>query len=198
MERPAGIILAGGRSRRMGSNKALLPHPSDASRTFLDHLVSILAPLCAETLVVARQPGQLEGRTFPHARVIFDSRPDVGPLMGLYSGLSAMRASHALVVAVDMPHVQPDLLAFLLSRYEEDTVLVPFVEGVPQVLLAVYPRSILPLIETLLEQGRRDPRSLLAVAPVRTLSEEELRKVDPPLRSFIGVNTPEEWRACYM
>lgn len=195
MERPAGIILAGGRSQRMGRNKALLPHPVNASRTFLDYLVSVLAPFCSETLIVAREPQQIGEHT--GARLIFDRQPDVGPLMGLYSGLSAMRASHALVVAVDMPHVQPALLAFMLSRYEADTLLIPIVEGVPQVLLAIYPRSALPLIETQLHHGRRDPRSLLTIAPVRAIAEEELRQVDPQLRSFIGVNTPEEWREAF-
>lgn len=192
MNPPAGIILAGGRSQRMGTNKALLPLPGQPSETFLTHLTSTLASLCAEVLVVARDPAQFGHVSLPTARMVFDAKPGGGPLMGLYSGLNAMQSSAALVIAVDMPFVQPALLAFLLSHYQENTMLVPVVAGVPQVLLALYPRSILPQIEMLLQQGKRAPRSLLEVAPVCYIEEEQLRDVDPQLRSFVGINTMEE------
>ncbi len=192
MNPPAGIILAGGRSQRMGTNKALLPLPGQPSETFLSHLASTLAPLCDEVLVVARDPAQFAPITLPAARMICDEKPGGGPLMGLYSGLNAIQSPAALVIAVDMPFAQPALLAFLLSHYQEDTLLVPVVEGVPQVLLALYPRSILPLIESLLEQGKRAPRALLEVAHVQYMEEAQLREVDPQLRSFVGINTPED------
>jgi molybdenum cofactor guanylyltransferase len=192
MNPPTGIILAGGRSQRMGTNKALLPLPGQASKTFLAHLVSTLAPLCAEVLVVARDPAQFAHIALPDTRIVFDEKPGGGPLMGLYSGLKAMRSTTALAVAVDMPFVQPALLTFLLDCYRQDTLVVPVVNGVPQVLLALYPRSILPLIETLLEQGKRAPRALLEVAPVDYIEEEQLREVDPQLRSFVGINMPQD------
>ena len=192
MNPPAGIILAGGRSQRMGTNKALLPLPGQPSETFLSRLTSMLAPLCAEVLIVARDPAQFANVALPAGRIVFDEKPGGGPLMGLYSGLSAMQSPTALVVAVDMPFAQPALLAFLLSQYQENTLLVPLVAGVPQVLLALYPRSILPLIESLLAQGKRAPRALLEVAPVRYIEEAQLREVDPQLRSFVGINTPQE------
>jgi molybdopterin-guanine dinucleotide biosynthesis protein A len=193
MNPPAGIILAGGRSQRMGTNKALLPLPGQASETLLAHLISTLAPLCAETLVVARDPAQFAHIVLPDdTRLIFDEKPGGGPLMGLYSGLTAMQSMTALVVAVDMPFVQPALLAFLLAHHQENTLLVPVVGGIPQVLLAIYPRSILPHIEALLAQGKRAPRALLEVAPVHYIEEAQLRQVDPQLRSFVGVNTPQD------
>jgi molybdenum cofactor guanylyltransferase len=192
MNPPAGIILAGGRSRRMGTNKALLPLPGQPSETFLSHLISTLAPFCAEVLVVSRDAAQFTDVVLPAARMVFDEQPGGGPLMGLSSGLQAMQSTTALVVAVDMPFVQPALLAFLLEHHEENTLLVPVVAGVPQILLALYPRSALPLIEPLVQQGKRAPRELLAVAPVRYIEEAQLREVDPQLRSFVGINTPED------
>ncbi len=192
MNPPAGIILAGGRSQRMGTNKALLPLPGQASETFLAHLVSTLAPLCAELLIVARDQTQFTHVALPGTRLVFDEKPGGGPLIGLYSGLNAMQATTALVVAVDMPFIQPSLLTFLLDCYQPDTLIVPVVEGVPQVLLALYPRSILPHIETLLQQGKRAPRALLGIAPVHYIEEAQLRQVDPQLRSFVGINTPQD------
>jgi molybdopterin-guanine dinucleotide biosynthesis protein A len=190
-----GIILAGGSSSRMGKDKALLPLPDNQSVTFVEHLASLLVACCAETLIVARDQPHASNYVFPGVHVTFDKIPGFGPLMGLYSGLSAIHTQYALVVAVDMPFIQPALLSFLLSQpLTIDTLLVPLVHNVPQVLLARYPRSVLPLMEGLIQQGRRDLRSLLEVAPVQYLEETQLRQVDPGLRSFININTPGELR----
>ena len=176
----------------MGKNKALLPLPGNPSLSFIAYLSSTLASLCSEVLIVARDEADAVDYSLPRVRVITDKVPDAGPLMGLYSGLNAIEAERALVVAVDMPFVQPALLSFLLSQPASDELLVPLVSNVPQVLLAVYPRTILPFVEKRLQQGRHDLRSLLEVVPVHYFEEEQLRKVDPTLRSFININTPEE------
>jgi len=192
---PAGIILAGGRSQRMGTNKALLPLPGQSSETFLVHIISTLAPLCAEMLIVARDQTQFAHVALPGTRLVFDEKPGGGPLMGLYSGLKAIHPSstHALLVAVDMPFIQPTLISYLLAQPHNDALLIPLVDQVPQVLLAVYPRVTLPHIEARLREGRRDLRSLLTVCPVRYIEEAQLRTVDPHLRSFVNINTPEEF-----
>ncbi len=177
----------------MGRNKALLPLPGEQNVTFVEHLVFLLKECCSETLIVARDQVQAEKYVFSGTRVIVDETPGVGPLMGLYSGLSAISTTRALVVAVDLPCVQPALLSFLLSQpLSNDTLLVPLVDNIPQVLLALYPRSILSLVKEQLLQGRRDVRGLLKVAPVQFVEEAQLRQIDPQLRSFMNVNTPEE------
>lgn len=190
------IILAGGRSSRMGTDKALLPFTNTPHSTFLTHLAATLSSLCDELLLVARDEEQAARYKVDAAnvRIVTDKVPDYGPLMGIYSGLSAIQAAKALIVAVDMPFVQPALVSLLLARASATAMTVPVVNAVPQVLCAVYPRSLLPLIETSIAQGRRDPRSLLTSAPVQYIDEAQLRVVDPQLRSFINVNTPEEWR----
>jgi len=188
-----GIILAGGGSTRMGKNKAMLPLPGNQAVTFVEHLAARLVACCAETLIVARDQAQAASYAFPGVHVTYDKTPGFGPLMGLYSGLSAIDTRHALVVAVDMPFIQPALLSFLLSQpLTRGTLLVPMVHNIPQVLLAIYPRSTLPFIEKLIQQGRHDLRCLLEVAPVRYIEEAQLRQVDPQLRSFININTPGE------
>jgi molybdenum cofactor guanylyltransferase len=189
----SGIILAGGSSSRMGTNKALLPLPGKQDVRFIEYLVSMLSVYCSETLIVARDQDQARDYDFPDVRVTFDQTPGIGPLMGLYSGLSAIRTTHALVVAVDLPYVQPALLSFLLSQsLPANTLLVPIVHAIPQVLLSIYPRAILPLIKEQLLEGRRDVRSLLQVAPVQYIQEAQLSEIDPQLRSFININSPED------
>jgi molybdopterin-guanine dinucleotide biosynthesis protein A len=179
----------------MGRDKALLPLPGDQQVTFIEHLAKLLTSLCSEVVLVARDAAQSEhyhAHALPGLRIVNDQIPDIGPLMGLYSGLRAVQSSHALVTAVDMPFVQAAMLTFLLAQPRDEAALIPVVHDIPQVLLAVYPRSILPTIEERLHAGRRDPRSLLEVAPVRYIEEARLREIDPELRSFVNVNTPEE------
>jgi molybdenum cofactor guanylyltransferase len=194
----SGIILAGGSSSRMGKNKALLSLPGNQAVTFVECLVSLLEECCSETLIVARGQADAREYVFPGVGVAIDETPGIGPLMGLYSGLSAIHTTHALVVAVDLPCVQPALLSFLLSQpLPADTLLVPLVHEIPQVLLTIYPRSILPVVKEQLRQGRRDLRCLLEVAHVQFIEEAQLLQIDPQLRSFINVNTPEELRELF-
>jgi molybdopterin-guanine dinucleotide biosynthesis protein A len=200
MQTPSAIILAGGRSSRMGSDKALLSLPGAQQVTFVEHLVSLITTHCPEVVLVARDAAQasqfaslttLAGRV----QIITDLIPGGGPLMGLYSGLRAIHASRALLAAVDMPFVSSAMLALLLAQATDEAVLLPVVDNAPQVLLAVYPSVLLPIIEERLQAGQRGPRSLLEKVPVRYLPEAQLRAVDPQLRSFINVNTPEEFAA---
>ena len=191
----AGIILAGGRSTRMGRDKALLPLPDNATITFVEHLTTLLATQCSEVVLVVRS--QQQATLYEHLGVpiVTDEMPDVGPLMGLYTGLHSISTTHALVTAVDMPFVQLEMVAFLLSQpLADSSLLVPIVNAIPQVLFAVYPRAILPLIEERLQAGRRDPRSLLDIASVHYIDEAQLRGIDPQLRSFVNMNTPEDYR----
>jgi molybdopterin-guanine dinucleotide biosynthesis protein A len=195
MKQVAGIILAGGQSRRMGKNKALLQLPGNEQFTFVEHLAHTLDACCSEILLVVRdQAAAAEYDTVPNVRLVLDKIPGYGPLMGIYSGLSAIQSSHALVIAVDMPFLQPAMLTFLLSQPLTDALLVPVVNDAPQVLCAIYPQNILPPIEERLSQGRRDPRSLLDEPNVTYIDEARLREIDPQLRSFININTPEELR----
>ena len=192
---PSGIILAGGSSRRMGKDKALLPYPGNPAEpptTFLEHLIAVLDYCCSEVFVVARNQEQASWYIHVDAQVVLDSIPAGGPLVGLYSGLQAISMPYAILAAVDMPFVTPAVLAHMLLHYRDDTILVPRVNGYPQVTLAIYPRSILPLIEDRMRQGRRDLRSLLDDARVRYIEGELLRAVDPALRSFVSINTPGE------
>jgi len=192
----AGIILAGGYSKRMGQDKALLPCPNNQQISFVEQLATLLLSVCSEVILVTRDVSQATD----YARymsslvhIVTDKTSDIGPLMGLYSGLCAMRSSHALVTAVDTPFLQSSIISFLLSHPLNEQLVIPIVNNLPQVLLAVYPVTILPAIEERLQAGRRDPRALLQVTKVHFIEEEQLHAVDPQLLSFININTPEEF-----
>ena len=193
-----GLVLAGGESRRMGRDKALLP---TARGPLLLHVARTLATTCAEVLVVDRPPGRYRHLGLP---VVLDRLPGRGPLVGLHAGLEAMRHAYGLVVACDMPGLTPAVARFLVQRALEAErrgtpvdAVVPLRRGRPEPLLAVYARRLAPVAEALLEQGRPPLRALLAAPGVRVawVDEAELRTIDPDLRCLVNLNTPADWAA---
>lgn len=196
------IINAGGESRRMGRPKALLPVPPD-NLPLIAHVAQRLSRLPLNRLiVVANDPTLPEKAHLPaHAFFTSDAYPGTGTLGGIATGLQHAEG-WAIVVACDLPFVDAGVFA-LLARFaaEQDAqrdrwdAIVPVVGGYEEPLHALYHRRCLPAIEARLAQGQR--RVISFMGDVRTcyVHEETLRSVDPELRSFINVNTPEEWQS---
>ncbi len=203
------IVNAGGNSRRMGVQKALLPVPPDET-PLLRHVIERLSGLVSgQTYVIANDPMLSLKARLPESVVqVPDHHPGAGSLGGLATGM-AHCTGWAMVVACDLPLVSPELFAalFALTGESEDVCLaageeddqvwdaiVPRTEGYPQPLHALYHRRSLPAMQTLLAQ--RDLRivNLYETIRVRYVDEPELRLIDPDLRSFFNVNTPEDWQ----
>ena len=191
------IILAGGESRRMGVNKALL-RLAPGGPTLIEQVVATTAPL-GPALLVTNTPDQY---AFLNVPMVPDARPGSGALGGLYSGLRAAGASFNLAVACDMPFLRPALLRYLADQPRDYDVLIPrwsepHPEGTrprPQLetLHAIYSRACLPAIERHLDAGDLRLVSFFRDVQVRYVEEVELRRVDPTLHSFRNLNTPEE------
>ncbi len=182
-----GIILAGGASRRMGRNKALI---SLAGQPLVSRVVEALQPLTSEILLVTNDPAAYRFLNLP---MVPDEEPGQGPLMGLYSGLRAAPGDLALAIAVDMPFLSPDILGLLLSLASDVDVVIPRAFGRLHPLCAVYRRATcLPAIETALRQGQRRLIAFHPLVKVRVVEEPLLREMSPDLRALMNVNTPEE------
>jgi len=182
-----GIILAGGQSRRMGREKALLDWHGEP---LLHHLVRRLQAVCAGVLVVTNSPAV---RAWAPVPTVPDERPGDGPLAGIQAGLRASPAEYNLIVACDMPLIQPALVAYLGRLAPGYDAVVPRWHAGWEPLHAVYARRCLPVIEAQLDRDRRKVEHLYPALRVRAVSEEELRAVDPTLQSFRNLNTPEEY-----
>jgi len=188
------LINAGGGSQRMGRPKALLPMPVSAE-PLIRHIALRLRPLAEELLVIANDPAVVEVIRSLDARCLSDAFPNSGPLGGLATGLAAIDG-WCICVACDLPFVQPAVFRHLLAQAgDEWDAVVPVVEGRAQPLHALYHRRVLPAVEAALQTGKRRMDSFLSEARTRFVSEDELLPIDGALRSFVNVNTPEEWAA---
>ncbi len=186
-----GAILAGGRSRRMGSNKAVLPF---GGRRLIEHALDILRPLFSETLIVADEAAPYAGLGVP---VRVDALRDKGPVEGIRTALASSSHPRTFCLACDMPLAKPAAIALLCRLAPEFDVVVPRTAAGYEPLHAVYSRSCLPHLERLLRGGRLRVDELFSAVRVRRVEVGELRRLDPDLTGFFNVNTPEELAAAW-
>jgi molybdopterin-guanine dinucleotide biosynthesis protein A len=182
------VVLAGGKSSRMGRPKAWLPF---RGQPMLARVLDRLSPLFEEQVVV-RAPGQ----DLPdvETRFVEDEQPGMGPVAGLAVGLAAVTRPLAFAVSCDAPFVQPKVVAHLVERCRPPFgVVVPVWEDRPQPLHAVYRADNAPILRRLLAAGRRRPIDLFVEVPALEVTEAEIRALDPDGLTFMNTNTPEEW-----
>lgn len=193
MPAAAAIVLAGGRSRRMGVAKAGLPW---GGGTLLDHVVGVVAGAVDGPVVVVRAPGQeLPPVTAAEVRVVEDPREGLGPVQGIAAGLAAVagEAERAYVSAVDVPLLRPAFVRAVLAALDADhDVALPYVGGHRQPLAAAYRTALAPLVERLAAEGLLRTGDLFARVRVRRLAEADLPDAGVSVRN---VNTPEDFAA---
>ena len=187
----SAVVLAGGASRRMGRDKRLLPWGEDADgrpRTLLQSVIDSLAAVADDVIVVANDQPVVAG-----ARVVPDAIPGAGSLGGILSGVEAARHDRVFVAAADMPFLHAALVRDLLDRLEGHDAVVPVVDGRPEPLHAVYGRAVAPAARSQIERGQLKIAMAFRGLDVLWVPEADLRLLDPGLRSFRNVNTPEDY-----
>jgi molybdopterin-guanine dinucleotide biosynthesis protein A len=182
------VLLAGGKSSRMGTNKALLRF--DDGTSVIERIVSRVSQLCAEVLVVTNTPSDYAFLGLP---MFGDECPGASSLGGIYTGLLHASSERALALSCDLPLVLPELVEYLLGLPFDYDVLMPFIEGRQQPLHAIYARSCLQAMRTQIESGDLKIVRLLDSLRSRVVTEAEL---NPDwVQSFRNMNTPEDWEA---
>ncbi len=185
----SAVILAGGKSSRMGRPKALLPFDGEP---LIVHTVRTLARLFADIVVVAA-PGQ----ELPPLPVTFvrDEVAYQGPVGGIYYGLRAACTEVCFVTSCDAPFLNLSFIAHLISHIANYDVVVPFWQQRLQPLHAVYRRSVAPLLHEQLERGELRPIFLYQKVRTREVSADEISRFDPEGLSFRNLNSPEDYQA---
>ena len=199
-----GVILAGGKSRRMGRNKALLPL---GEASLIEHVIRRIRLVADELLLITNNPAEYAHLGLPmHSDMI----PDAGALGGIYTGLTHASHDAVLCVACDSPFLQPKLLTHLVSVLGEYDAVMPYTYSrntdirvtnpsyntdqiTLQTLCAAYSKRCLPIIELMLQESELRVHALQERANILILAPEIWKAYDSEGHSFFNVNTPEDF-----
>jgi molybdenum cofactor guanylyltransferase len=186
----SAAVLTGGKSSRMGRDKALV---SIHGETILGRVIRVLSRVTSKVMIVGERDAY---RDFG-VPVIADVVAGAGPLGGILTALSNSPADHMLIVGCDMPLLNGRLLQAIATEPRESDVLVPYLDDDSdhhgyQPLHALYSVQCIDPIMARLKRGDLKIQAFLEDVDTRLLRSEWLRQFDPDLRSFINVNTPAE------
>jgi len=191
IENCTAVVLTGGESRRMGADKAMT---EIAGKPMAAHIVETLDPLFSDILISVR-----EFRTDVTLPQVIDRSSERGPMVGIKSALEAVQTDWLFVIACDMPFVSAELIHHLASeRGDQDAndnydVILPYVCDRPQPLFGFYAKKrCLPMMEIRLAAGQRSMMRLLDQLNTYYLPEEQVKQIDPQLRSSMSLDTLEE------
>ena len=188
-----GIVLCGGKSTRMGVPKATLPFGPE---TMLQRVVRLLGTAVSPIVAVAAAD-QVLPELPADVIVARDEREARGPLEGLRAGLKALPPSveAAYVTSCDVPLLVPAFVEHMLELLGEHDIAVMEIDGFTHPLSAIYRRSVLPQVESLLAHDRLRPAFLFEAMKTRRVSPDEMRAADPKLRTLRNLNTREDYEA---
>jgi molybdopterin-guanine dinucleotide biosynthesis protein A len=181
-----GIVLAGGKSSRLGQNKALV---DAAGRPLIQRVVDRLRLVVQDVIVVTDRPHDFSFLGLPMTSDVYQG---VGTLAGLHAGLSAMGNAYGLVVGCDMPLLNVALLRHIASLRHGYDVVMPRIGEYYEPLHALYSVRCLPCIERAIESGQRRVLRACSGMRVRYVRDDEINAHDPHRLSFFNVNDAQD------
>jgi molybdopterin-guanine dinucleotide biosynthesis protein A len=183
------FVLTGGRSSRMGSDKALLRW---AGETLIQRTLTVAREACDEVLICGAR--DLYG---DFGNVVEDAQPGLGPLCGIQAALHATRTDLNLILSVDLPLMTAEFLTWLLrdARVGEQKITAPEAQGRLQPLCAVYRREVAAIVDNALAEGDLKVTRLFGRVTTRIIADGELRAAGFESFIFTNVNTPEDYKS---
>ena len=187
------IILAGGKSTRVGLNKSK-DQMKFAGRLLIDWVISNLTSLdnLTEEDIIIVGPKE----KYPHFKqVVQDIFPQKGPLGGIFSGLKASNSQYNLVVACDMPFLEVKLLQYMREEIDSNDIIIPrYNRGYIEPLCAIYSKKCLEVMEKNIQSGILSVRKIFPHLRIKFIEEEEIKKFDPKFYSFFNVNFKSDFK----
>jgi molybdopterin-guanine dinucleotide biosynthesis protein A len=181
-------VLAGGKSSRMGRDKAFL---EIGGQTVIERVIEAVTPLTDDIFINTNSPTAYERFGL---RLVPDIFPGKAALGGIYSAIHAAKNKNVLVVACDMPLLNIELLRYLISQIDHHDVVVPLIDPPqPETMHAIYSKSCLPAIEPKLRANRLRIVGFFDDVSVNYVGREQVLAFDPDLHSFVNMNTPADW-----
>ena len=182
-EKISGIVLAGGMSSRMGTDKGLLKLQN---KLLIEYPLVVLQGYCDELLISSNK------KHYDHLqlKVVADIHTSIGPMAGLYACLLASKNQHNLFLACDMPFVDNEIMELLLKQKDNYQAIVLSINGWALPVCSYYKKSILGVLEKCIEQGKYSLQHLL-----KTVNTLVIEIEDPELRAkLLNINTPDEYQ----
>ena len=186
----SSVILAGGISRRLGRDKALV---KVGGIPLICRVMDTMNEFARETVVVVNTFDRIRELPLPKAVIpAVDIYPDTGALGGIYTGISESKEEWSFVFSCDMPFINLELLRFMLSVKKGFDIVVPLVDGRPEPTHALYNKSCLSHIQQRIEESDLKITNFFRTVRVMYLSDEDLDRIDPERQSFFNINTQED------
>ena len=183
------IILAGGKSSRLGRSKAL---QVIEGKSLIQRVVDRLSILSTEIIIVTAHGEAIPCSSAVRIKTVADIYPGKGPLVGIYSGLIASSSPRAIVVGCDMPFLSVGLLEYMTQICSTFDVVVPRIKDKLEPLCAVYSKSCLVPIQELLEQNELRISKLFSMVKIKYIEEDKLNRFDPAHLSFFNINNQDD------
>lgn len=179
----AGVILAGGKSSRMGKDKALIGFQGEK---LIERTMRTFKSLFPDVMIVTNTPLDYLDQD---ARIATDIIPGKGPLGGIYTGLFLSPREYAFVAACDLPFFNPDFIRYMVGRIGTYDIVVPETENGPEPLHAIYSRKCLTRIEALIREDRLKVTGFFKSFRTLRITPQEYGGFEPGKRMFYNVNT---------
>ena len=180
------IILAGGKSSRLGQSKALQVIDG---KSLIQWVIDRLAILSTEIIIVTAHGEAVPCSSAVRIKMVADIYPGKGSLVGIYSGLIASSSSRAVVVGCDTPFLRVSLLEYMTQICSTFDVVVPRIKDKLEPLCAVYSKNCSGPIQRLLEQDELRIIKLFSMVKVKYVEEDEINRFDPEQLSFFNINS---------
>jgi molybdopterin-guanine dinucleotide biosynthesis protein A len=181
-----GVILAGGRSRRYGKNKALVEIDGIP---LIERVVSVMQSVFQHLILITNTPDEYSYLKLP---MYEDLIKGLGPLGGIFTALTTITNEAGFLVACDMPSLNRELIHHMVKVRDDFDAVVPRIRGNTEALHALYCKRCLPAIRRLVDSREYQVLRFFPKVSVRYVDENEIRRFDPELRSFFNVNRPQE------
>jgi len=181
-----GVILAGGKSSRYGTNKALA---KINGIPLIENVIRVMGSLFKDLVLITNTPDEYAYLELP---MYEDLIKGLGPIGGIYTALNSITNDAGFFVACDMPFLNPDLIRHLVGIRGDFDVVVPEISGKMETLHALYAGRCIPAVRKLIDVHEYQTIRIFPEVSVRYLKENEIRRFDPELRSFFNINRPEE------
>lgn len=187
MNKCTGIILAGGKSSRMGQDKAWLPFPD---KPLIKIMLDKLVPLFEQMLIITNSPENYQGYSIKTEQDII---PGCGPLGGIYTALLSSQNEYNFIVACDMPFLSSGLVGYLREKSNGFDVVVPEYNNKLEPLCAVYSKNCIEPIKNRLNRKNFKITDFFPLVKVKKITDQEIKDFDPEGDAFMNINRPDDY-----